>query len=169
MLTQERLKQVMHYNPSIGIFTGLIARGKRTDCIGRKLGNKPNHNGYIQISIDYKRYLASRLAWLYMTGELPNAKEFEIDHRNRNRSDNKWANLRLVTHQQNAMNSSIIRNNTSGILGVSFDTQTNLWRASISPNGKMLHLGRFAEKDDAIKARITAEKQYFGEYAGRTA
>lgn len=165
MLTQARLKEILHYDSATGIFTGLVARGKRTDCIGREL-KIGNSHGYLTITIHYKRYPANKLAFLYMTGEWP---ILEIDHKNRKRDDNRWENLRQVTHQQNSFNHPIVKKNTSGVLGVSFDTQTSKWRASISPNGKTIHLGRFSTIEAALLVRIEAEKKYFGEHAGRAA
>lgn len=167
MLTLERLKQVLHYNPETGIFTGLIARGKRTDCVGKVIGKYPNSHGYVLIVIDYIKYSAHHLAWFYMTGEWPKWGDAEVDHRNRNRADNKWENLRKFAHQKNSFNHPIEKNNTSGILGVSFDAQIKRWRPSISPNGRMKHLGRFDTIEEALSARIAADKTIFGEYAGR--
>ena len=67
-LTQKRLKELFHYNPTTGIFTWLVNKGNAR--IGYKAGTKKK-DGYIQIRIDRKNFLAHRLAWLYNYGYLP--------------------------------------------------------------------------------------------------
>ena len=63
------------------------------------------------------------------------------------------------------MNVGIKRNNTSGVTGVSWDKAENKWKAQIGINNKMIHLGRFDNFDEAVKARQEAEQKYFGEYS----
>lgn len=91
-----------------------------------------------------------------------------IDHKNRNPLDNRLDNLRPCTVQQNSMNRSIQRNNTSGVTGVYWSNTYNKWIATIKINGKRKHLGYFKEKEDAIEARRQAEIIYFGEYNPNT-
>lgn len=87
------------------------------------------------------------------------------DHINRNPLDNRKANFRAATHQENIRNSSRPKNNTSGFVGVSLDRKTNKWKAYITIDYKQKALGLFADKADAIKARFEAENKYFGEFA----
>jgi hypothetical protein len=87
------------------------------------------------------------------------------DHINRNPLDNRKCNLRPCTHQENTMNRSMQSNNTSGIIGVSWDKRTQQWRAQININKKAVNLGRFNNKEDAIKTRLLAEMKYYGEFA----
>lgn len=54
--------------------------------------------------------------------------------------------------------------NTSGVKGVHYDKDRNKWKSEICVNNKKIMLGRFENKDDAIKARCDAEIKYFGEY-----
>lgn len=79
--------------------------------------------------------------------------------------DNRKSNLRITTNQQNTMNRSLNRNNSSGVTGVTWDKKNNNWRAYIRFNWKLIHLGSFINKEDAIAARKAAEEKYFGEYA----
>ncbi len=58
----------------------------------------------------------------------------------------------------------INRNNTSGVIGVSFDRDRGLWVAQITFNGKNHQLGRFKFKRQAIRARKASEEKYFGKY-----
>lgn len=160
MLTVDRLKQVLNYDPETGVFTWLRAAGKRRDRDGQVAGF--DSNGYVYICVDYRKYPAQRLAWLYMTGEWPSA---EVDHKNRKRDDNRWQNLREATHFQNMGNQSLRATNRSGVIGVSFDAQTQRWRAHISIGGKMRHLGRFDQLSEAVAVRNAAAQEAFGEFA----
>ena len=90
-----------------------------------------------------------------------------IDHINHNVLDNRKNNLRICTQNDNAKNKSKQINNTSGRVGVTWDKQTNKWLAQIQVNGKNIKLGRFKNKEEAIRAREEAELKYFGEYKYR--
>lgn len=85
-----------------------------------------------------------------------------IDHKDRNKLNNRKENLRVVSNRQNAINSSVKKNNTSGITGVYFDKSRDKWVAVIKSYGKTIHLGRFVQKEDAIRARLQGELKYFG-------
>lgn len=87
------------------------------------------------------------------------------DHTDRNPLNNRKYNLRNATFSENARNKSVQKNNTSGVTGVSWDTSRNKWESRISINGKSIILGRFVEKDDAIRSRLESEKKYFREFA----
>lgn len=87
------------------------------------------------------------------------------DHINRNPLDNRKNNLRLATHQENMRNCSVSKNNTSGFTGISWVEQKNKWKAYITIDYKQKPLGYYVSKEDAIRARLIAEKEYFGEFA----
>lgn len=87
------------------------------------------------------------------------------DHINRNGLDNRKANFRLCTKQENTTNRSLMSTNTSGIIGVRWNKRINKWIAQIMVNYKGMYLGCFSDKEDAIKARLQAEAKYFGEFA----
>lgn len=91
--------------------------------------------------------------------------EYEVDHRNHDKSDNRKENLRIVTRSQNSMNKGLQSNNTSGVTGVCWDTHYQKWVAQIRLNNKNIRLGSFENFDDAIKVRQEAEEKYFGEYS----
>jgi HNH endonuclease len=103
VLTAERLREMLSYNPATGIFTRLIATSGSVH-IGDIAGTF-NSKGYRQIRVDRHQYLASRLAHLFMTGAFP---KDQMDHINRVRSDDRWCNLRAVTCQ-NAANRAVAR------------------------------------------------------------
>ena len=92
-----------------------------------------------------------------------------IDHINKNRADNRKCNLRLCKRAENDRNRSTYSTNTSGVTGVYFDKQRNKWVASISYNKKRTLIGRFASKEDAVRARIEREAALFKEFAPQRA
>jgi hypothetical protein len=157
-LTAERLREVLDYNPETGAFK------RRIDRPGCKAGQIAGTiaNGYRQIEIDYKLFRASRLAWLYMTGQWP---RHMVDHINGKRDDDRWCNLRDVTPAQNARNRGVCRRNTSGRVGVHPVKKSGKWGAEIWLDGRNKRLGHFKKKSAAIKARRAAEIRYYGEYA----
>lgn len=89
------------------------------------------------------------------------------DHVDRNELNNRKYNLRPCSKSQNSANRNLQQNNTSGVTGVYWYANRNKWVAQISFKQKQIRktLGYFANKDDAIRARLNAEMQYFGEFA----
>lgn len=153
-LTQKRLKELLFYNHKVGRFIRKTSVGGIN--VGAVAGFKMKA-GYRAIDVDCKRYLEHRLVWLYIEGYLP---ENEIDHIDRNKENNRFKNLRIVSRQCNARNSDISSLNTSGVKGVSFYKNTGMWCARIMVNYKRKSLGHYLKKDDAVKARWEAEKKY---------
>jgi len=154
MLAQERLKELLHYDPDTGVFTWRVS--KRGIKAGSIAGATDKH-GYSIIGADKARYKAHRLAWLYVYGGFPCG---EIDHEDRDKANNKIANLRDVEAIENRRNMPIPSHNTSGIVGVCWDAARGLWAARIQVNGRSINLGRFASKKEAAAARESAERQY---------
>ena len=107
-------------------------------------------------------------ATVYMHREILGApKGVEVDHRNGDGLDNTRSNIRIATHQQNMTNCRLRSNNTSGYIGVSFETGHQKWCASIRVNGRNIRLGCFDEKEDAAQARTAAAHQIRGEFVSR--
>ena len=95
-----------------------------------------------------------------------NAKDGEIvDHIYHHVNDNRKGQLRNTTRQNNQRNQTINKANKSGKTGVCWSNKKNKWRAYITISNRQKSLGYFEDKDDAIEARLKAEKVYFGEYA----
>ena len=88
-----------------------------------------------------------------------------IDHKNRDTFDNRKSNFRECTYQQNSSNRSKQSNNTSGIIGVIWRKDNKKWEARININKKQVKLGCFHVFEDAVVARLKAEKKYYGEFA----
>lgn len=87
------------------------------------------------------------------------------DHADRNALNNRKSNLRKATAQENARNSSKSKKNTSGFIGVGYYKPGNKWRAYIDIGDKFVSFGYYFNKNDAVIARLKAEKQYFGDFA----
>jgi hypothetical protein len=169
MLTQAKLKEILHYNPETGIFTWIKKNSTGNDLRGNKnqIGKQCtclDVNGYVQINAFGKVNKAHRLAWLYMTGQMP---EYQIDHINHIRNNNKWVNLRVVNNHENHLNRPMQRNNKTGFVGVFFNKKTKKYIASITFKGKKINLGCYSEFENAVAARKKANIDYgFSELHG---
>jgi hypothetical protein len=162
MITAERLRELLHYDLETGVFTWRVnRRGHIGDVAGNVYGGPPNE-GYRRIMIDRRMYQASRLAWLYMTGEWP---KDQVDHINGDRADNRFCNIREALPAQNSQNRSMRTDNESGFKGVAWHKHTRKWASSIQINGKYKHLGYFATPERAFIAYIFAAWKHFGDYA----
>lgn len=151
------LKEDLSYDPSSGLFTRLSA-GARAGEIAGTLGR----NGYIYIRLRGRHYLAHRLAWLFMTGSMPDGS---LDHINNIPTDNRFENLRQATKSQNGCNRGPNKNNTSGFKGVHWYKARNKWCADIWIEGAKKHLGYFKNIEDAAEAYRVASIKYHGEFS----
>lgn len=152
MLTQQRLKELLHYDCTTGLFT------RKTTICNKKTGSvsgAKQNKGYVQIMIDGENYLAHRLAWFYVYGAWPNK---QIDHINRIKTDNRIENLRDVSNSTNQHNNGLRKHNTTGITGVMYLKSRNVYVAQMYVNKKRIYLGTFKLKEDAISARKNYEQ-----------
>ena len=108
------------------------------------------------VAFFYKEYKAHRILWKIKYGYDP----VGIDHINGNRIDNRLINLREADQLENMKNVCIQKSNTSGFVGVSWNKAKNAWDARIECNKKIYRLGRFKNKEDAIRARKDAEVKH---------
>lgn len=92
---------------------------------------------------------------------------YEVDHIDGNTLNNLKSNLRVCIKEENSMNQKISTKNTSGHVGVYWDTSRNKWCATINANKKQIHIGRFENFNDVVEARERAEEKYHKEYATR--
>lgn len=159
MLTQTRLKECLSYNPETGEFRALFTSGARR---AGDIADARHPKGYTAITLDGGRYLAHRLAWLYVHGQFPPE---DIDHINGVKSDNRICNLRAANRSQNMANIGALSNSKSGIRGVRFYSRTSRWIASIRADGKTTHLGYFATAEEAAQAYREAATRLHGEFA----
>ncbi len=165
MVTAERLREILHYDPETGIFVWLdrpeASRQWRARYVGRRAGSRSG-NRYRYVGIDGHGYCEHRLAWLYMTGSWP---EDQVDHINCTRDDNRFSNLREATNGENMQNSGARKNNTSGFKGVTWDKRNKKFIVHIGVAGKLLYLGRFHDPLVAAQAYRDAAQRHHGEFA----
>ena len=89
----------------------------------------------------------------------------DTDHKNRNGLDNRRANLRPATHDQNMQNRKLHRNNSSGFMGVYWSERRQKWRANIYVVGRKIFLGRYDDLLDAARAYDAGALEHHGEFA----
>ena len=155
-LTQERLKQILFYDPDTGLWRWLVDRGSAR--AGDKAGC-PNENGYFYIKIDRRKYASHRLAFLYMLGRWPDP---EVDHEDLNQANNRWFNLREATRQQQTANTS--HKNSLGFKGIT-KLGSGRYRARIKVDGRKIGLGTRETAEEAHALYMSAALIYFGKFA----
>jgi len=89
-LTRRKLKEFLKYDDNLGVFTW-VKKCHRRMKVGEIAGNI-TAKGFISIHLNGVRYMAARLAWLYVKGELPEGRLF---FRNGNPKDLRFCNLSL--------------------------------------------------------------------------
>lgn len=152
MITAERLHQVVNYDPNTGVFTHKIPRKKVQ--VGAVAGCLDIQCGYIKLCIDGISQYAHRLAFLYMTGEMPKQC---VDHKNGNRSDNRWSNLRDVPRQVNQQNMRHASSVSSSQLLGAYKKRGKFESKIRTPTG-IVGLGSFDSAQPAHDAYIAAKR-----------
>lgn len=160
MLTHAQLLLIFKYDPETGIFTRIKRGGSRE--AGASVGWIDNTNGYPHVQIFGKKYAQHRVAFFYMTGRWP---EFEVDHKDGCRTNNRWENLREATSSQNSANRSVQANSTFGRKGVCWHKGAKKWTASVCLNKKSIYLGLFATEAEAAAVYEAKAQELFGEFA----
>lgn len=130
-----------------------MKEGSEAGCVFRGQNNKP----YKKLLVNMVPLLAHRVCWAVHYGEWPSD---QIDHIDGNGLNNRISNLRVVDNTGNMRNTKMKRNNTSGVMGVSYHQETNKWRAYIGAGSKQIYLGLFDDFDQAVSARRLAEVHY---------
>jgi HNH endonuclease len=141
MITAIELRERLSYDPNTGDWIWL--QSPRFGWVGRPAGSL-DAKGYLVIKIDGKSYKASRLAYLYMTGEWP---EEEMDHINRTSWDDRWINLRPATRTEN--NQNRVKIGESGHAGIYRHSQNDRWCAQV----ENIYIGSYETIDEAVAAR----------------
>jgi hypothetical protein len=159
--TREQMAGLLRYEPDTGDFYWKIRRGWVP--AGAKAGYRDPY-GYVKINVCGWPRRAHRIAWLMATGEWP-PDGTDIDHVNRNRSDNRWSNLRLASRSQNMGNSPAHRDGSSGVKGLTWLSRRQKWQVRICVQGKRKTLGYFASKEQAALVYRRAAQAAFGEFA----
>jgi hypothetical protein len=151
-ISAEYVRERLDYDQSTGLFTWRVAQ---KPFIGKQAGNVRKKDGYVVVVLNARQISAHRLAWIYVHGAWPTR---DLDHINRDRTDNRIANLRLSCDAENGQNKGLARNNKSGARGVHWCKTYNKWRAVIRVNWKLKHIGRFDTVAEAKAAYDAAAK-----------
>ena len=133
-----------------------------TRWAGREALNYSEPDSYGYGSLDGVPLAAHRVVWKMVSGQEPPAL---IDHKDRNKKNNKFKNLRAANSSQNGLNRNLSKANKSGRTGVSYNARDRKWLAQLSFNGQVLFGGLFKNKRDAIQARAAIESMVCGEFA----
>jgi hypothetical protein len=157
MITQEKLKELVYYQDG-----NLITKVKFADkvVIGKPLGCV-NSDGYIQISIQGKKYYAHRLVFLYHHGYLPNY----LDHIDGDKSNNKIENLRAASLHENNYNVKTPKTNKSGVKNVHWNKKNKNWNVTLAANNKSMYFGSFDDLELAALVAEEARNLYHKQYA----
>lgn len=162
--TAERIRELLDYNPLTGVFLWKHRRNGplkwNTKWVGKVAGS-PRGNGYQAIGIDGVKHNAQTLAWVYVTGEWPDRF---VDHKNLDKLDYRFENLRLASFGENSANAGIRNDNKSGFRGVHFVKSRNVWHARLNKDRKGYHLGAFNSAEEASRAYAYKAKELYGEY-----
>lgn len=164
----EAIRELLDYDPGTGLFVWKPRARKwcksqrsfaafKVTNEGNRAFTSKNSDGYFTGAFLGLPVKAHQIAWAHHYGEWP---ESWIDHINGDRSDNRISNLRLVDGAGNARNRKRAANNTSGVTGVGWQRRIQKWTAQIKVDGRPIHLGVFASKQDAIAARQLAERKH---------
>ena len=145
-LTQERLKEIVHYDPETGVFTRISSPYKSR--VGREIGTVDTR-GYVVMSLNGKVQLAHRMAWLYVYGHLP---PHHLDHVNGDTTDNRIANLREATAKQNIENQKLHKNNRTGFRGVIQSKSSGRFHGHVKHHRQQIFVGSFATAEEASAA-----------------
>jgi len=152
-LTQKLLKATLTYDELSGEFKRINhLSGSRLT----KAERCTNYQGYGVLVVYKRKYLAHRLAWLYAYGVFPRK---DLDHIDHDKMNNSLANLREVTKRENSLNQKLHSTNSSGVTGVG-KVKSGNWISRITVKGRLINLGIFHKKSDAIVARQVANVKY---------
>lgn len=157
MITRDRLHELLIYNKGTGLWTRRV--GVRGYVAGSKVGSV-RHDGRTIICVDGKKYLASRLAFMYVLGRWPDP---EADHRDKDRSNDRWSNLRDATHSQNNCNTTLRSDNTTGARGVR--RMRNGWQVRVHTNGQCHYLGTYKSIEVAARVAAKARAKMHGDFS----
>src|SRR5258708_7801763 len=162
VLTQARLRRLLSYDAATGLFVWRSRPDKRqfnAHFAGSVAGTLQSAR-YVQICIDGKKYLAHRLAFLFIRGPFPRG---HVDHANHVPSDNRFENLRAGTQSQNRGNSRRPSSNSSGRKGAYLYRRK--WHAKITKDYEQHYLGSFDSIEEAAAVYAAAAKRLFGDFA----
>lgn len=152
----EHLAEAYRYDPESGDFYR-----KRKDGTEKRISNRKG-NGYTIVNLNYRSYLASRVAILLTTGKWPDGY---VDHINGIRNDNRLENLRVVSGSGNQQNKSLSKSNSCGFLGVwKREGRSKPYSAMITINRKRIFVGDFHTPEEAHAAYLKKKEEIHPQY-----
>lgn len=158
MITQDELKRRVSYDTETGAFIWRV-KPRRAVPPGTRAGSA-GAKGQRYIMLNKKSYLEHRLAFLWMTGSIPDL----VDHINRNTGDNRWCNLRAATLSQNGFNRKRNDKNTTGHKNV-YPAPCGNYKVIVTANNRQ-HYGGYFQSVLAAKAKAAELRaKLHGEYA----
>jgi hypothetical protein len=161
VLTFERAHQLLKLDVEIGILTWRMPVGGRTTT-GSRAGSISGANRYRWLKIDGKPYCEHLVIWLMLTGEwCPR----QIDHIDRDRTNNKPSNLRKATETQQRANAKIRVDNRLGVRGVCKHSLCDKYKAVVRHKGRDYYLGLFDTISEAAAVTRAKRLELFGEHA----
>jgi len=167
MPSRKRLQRIFFYSPSTGVLYWRRRRPgtKSSNVFNAKFALKAagtlQVQGYLSVEIAGSAFKVHRIIWKLMTGKDPEW----IDHKDRDRSNNRWPNLRNASQSQNGYNGNLSPRNTSGYRGVSFIKAHGKYRAAVQIDGRKQHIGYFRTAEAARAAASSAILATRGEFA----
>ncbi len=129
---------------------------------GEVLQTLDGRGQYYVVGFQDKDWQAHRFC--YYLGTEFDPRDFQIDHIDGNKTNNKLNNLRLATNALNQYNAKLRITNRSGVKGVSYDNKSKKWRASITINQKRVPLYYGDSWDEAVRERKKAESSIHPEW-----
>jgi hypothetical protein len=171
-ISVDEVRRLFSYDPAEGVLRHKCEYSRDTGQRGRprKIGSLAGYydksTGYRKVEINDHSYAVHRLIHLYVTGEWP---EYEIDHIDMNRENNKWENLRPATSYENQRNRTVYVNSRSQLKsqlkGIYYSQDNGKWGAKIRVNGKVIYLGQFDTGGEAYEVYKSAIARLHGEFA----
>jgi hypothetical protein len=166
---QTYLRECFDYNPETGVLRWRERplhhfrqewewRGWNRRNAGTVI-DAPGRGGYVSVGIDYNRFAAHRVIYKWMTGDEPPVL---VDHRDRNRTNNRWGNLRAADRTQSNQN-RVFKKKPGTYMGA-HKGKKGRWRCRLKVNGRLLSLGSFDTAEEANAAYLAGVKRYFGDF-----
>ena len=160
-LTQSEALSIFEYrNGDLYWKPRLMTRNRPSTKANLKAGNKSGH-GYLVININKQKYYAHQIIFLMFHGYIPQI----VDHIDCDSLNNKIENLRHATKAENAYNSKIRKDNTSGVKGLVWNKRAKLRMARIYVQKKSINLGYFKDFEEAKMCIENARNAYHAQFA----
>lgn len=137
--SKERLRALFEYHPD-GYLIWKSKTHLRSRSIGTPIKPRSGINKYTQVQIDKGHYRLHNLIWIYHNGDIPS--DLTVDHRDRDKTNNKIDNLRLASARLQEINK----------LSRGFSRSRKNWRTTST-------LFKSVTYETALQARLRYEQE----------